>query len=68
MPESVFVSGSKVSWRSPLTKTPFFFVAMKKSDVFTDPRSIEPVNGTTTRGWGSNPSRVFSSAKPSQIE
>ena len=67
MPDRVFVAGSKTSWRRPLTNVPLSAL-MKKFDVFTDARSIGPVNGTSTRGWRSNPSSVFSSAKASQIE
>ena len=67
IPASVFVAGSKVSWRKPLANLPWF-VVMKKFESFTELRLIAPVNGTTTRGWGSNPSSLLSSAKESQIE
>ena len=67
MPASVFVAGSKVSWRSPLAKLPES-VVMKKSESLTESSLIAPVNGTTTRGWRSNPSSLLSSAKASQIE
>ena len=67
IPASVWVTGSNVSWRNPLTNVPLL-VVMKKSEALTELSRMSPVNGTVTRGWRSKPSSLFSSAKASQIE
>ena len=67
IPASVWVAGSKVSWRRPLTNLPER-VLMKKFVSFTELSRIPPVNGTVTRGWRSKPSSLLSSANASQIE